>query len=621
MMKRLANPDILFRVILVLFVLYGLGFIYTTSFVIRGERYFSLFDDGMISMRYAKNFADGYGLVWNPGGPAVEGYTNPLWVLLMSFWHLFPIALSKMSLVIQLNALALLAINLVFVRKLALAVSGGSNTVAMVAVILTGTYVPLNNWSLQGMEVAALAPIVTCAAWLAVRGMQTGKPSVWIYVLLGIGLLTRMDAAVILVAITVFLAVVDRQNRVVHIAYGIGSATVFGGAQTLFRLAYYHDILPNTYYLKLEGFPLVARVARGVYVLGWFVASMSLVVFLGTFIVAVFQRSKPILLLVFLFVAQVAYSVYVGGDAWEWWGGSNRYISIVMPLFMVLLAYSLYFVFTHRVWRRLVTNAEWVAALHAAIAFGLLLWAAIVNYGGVAVGLPEWGLAIGLWLVAGVVLSRRVKGDSGAREGSDSRLKRMLGMPAMIVILGMALLDLNSLYVPRGLQDLFLLREPIQVHNNSQMVERALLLRETLKPGGSYAVVWAGIIPYFAGGNALDLLGKNDTVIAHQAMHGNSVLPRPDFYFYPGHMKYDYAYSVGELKPDAIVQFWSLEQEPPDQPAGPVPWIARPFVEGNYTQADFGNLNPPFFFRNDSSRVRWDAVEELVKSTAGEKLQ
>ncbi len=186
------------------------------------------------------------------------------------------------------------------------------------------------------------------------------------------------------------------------------------------------------------------------------------------------------------------------------------------------------------------------------------------------------------------------------------------------MVLFLAIIDLNSLYVPRGILELFLVKTPVQVHNNPEMVERALLLRRTLKPGASYAVTWAGIIPYFAGGNAIDLLGKNDPIIAHQPMHGNSIAPRPDFYFYPGHMKYDYAHSIGELKPDAIVQFWSLEIEPPDQTPGPIPFIARPFVEGAYTPSSFGDLDTPFFFRNDSSRIRWDVVEQLVKTTAAQ---
>jgi hypothetical protein len=179
----------------------------------------------------------------------------------------------------------------------------------------------------------------------------------------------------------------------------------------------------------------------------------------------------------------------------------------------------------------------------------------------------------------------------------------------------LALVDQNTLYVPGGILELLLLKTPIQVHNNPMMIEKALVLKETLKPQGTYAVSWAGIIPYFAGGQAIDLLGKNDPVIAHQPMRGNPSAPRPDFYFYPGHMKYDYAHSVGELKPDAIAQFWSLEIEPPGRPPNSVPWIAAPYVEGSYTQLIYGpNI---YYFRNDSGNVRWNAVQRYEGSGAG----
>src|SRR5437868_14879996 len=36
------------------------------------------------------------------------------------------------------------------------------------------------------------------------------------------------------------------------------------------------------------------------------------------------------------------YSVYVGGEVWEYWGGSNRYITIAMPGFFILLSYALF---------------------------------------------------------------------------------------------------------------------------------------------------------------------------------------------------------------------------------------------------------------------------------------
>ena len=40
-------------------------------------------DDAFISFRYAQNFLQGHGLVYNPG-ERVEGYTNFLWVLLVA---------------------------------------------------------------------------------------------------------------------------------------------------------------------------------------------------------------------------------------------------------------------------------------------------------------------------------------------------------------------------------------------------------------------------------------------------------------------------------------------------------------------------------------------------------
>src|SRR5437870_1567913 len=85
-------------IILALCGLYYAAFIYRSSFVVQGERYFALYDDAMISMRYAKNLAQGFGLVWNPLGERVEGYTNLLWVLYMTLWHFLPIPAAKISL-------------------------------------------------------------------------------------------------------------------------------------------------------------------------------------------------------------------------------------------------------------------------------------------------------------------------------------------------------------------------------------------------------------------------------------------------------------------------------------------------------------------------------------------
>lgn len=56
-------------------------------------------DDSYISLRYARNLATGFGIVFNPDGPRTEGYTNFLLILIeavlirLGFDDLIPIKL------------------------------------------------------------------------------------------------------------------------------------------------------------------------------------------------------------------------------------------------------------------------------------------------------------------------------------------------------------------------------------------------------------------------------------------------------------------------------------------------------------------------------------------------
>ena len=101
------------------FCAYAALFIARTSFLVDGVRYFTLADDQMISMRYAENLANGYGLVWNPGGERIEGYTNFLWVVYMAIFHLLHIPRPVISVCIQISGALFLALNLLVVYRIA----------------------------------------------------------------------------------------------------------------------------------------------------------------------------------------------------------------------------------------------------------------------------------------------------------------------------------------------------------------------------------------------------------------------------------------------------------------------------------------------------------------------
>lgn len=520
---------LIFVLILAAYAVYATLYILKTSFVIDGTRYFVLFDDAMISMRYAKNLAHGFGLVWNPGGEHVEGFTNPLWVVYMAFFHLFPIPAEKISLCIQISGAAFVMGSLFFIRSIAEQFTG-SRLLALLAVTLTAFYMPLNNWALQGMEVSVLTLMISAAVWLGLRSLRQEKFSPWLYILLGVMTLVRIDMAVPFLAILGFMFLADKPHRRQHLLWGLGVFVVCLGGQTLFRLWYYGDPLPNTYYLKMTGFSTRLRLIRGRFALQQFITDSNWVLMLLPFSLLLFRRDRATLLMFLVILGQITYSLYVGGDAWDHRGGANRYFAIVMPLFFVLFVGAvdrLRQVFVE------ASGTRWLAAPF----------------------LSQFALAA--------------------------------------FVLG-SMVNLNYMVDNKSLERWTLERKPLFIEGNEAYVRMALAVKQSTTPSARIAVVTAGSIPYFSDRYAIDLLGKSDVKIAHEPAHRiNS--PYDLESFRPGHMKWDYAYSIGQLKPDVVVQLWGKSEE------------SAPYLKKAYTGASLDGQNT-FYFRNGSANVLWDKI-------------
>jgi hypothetical protein len=78
-------------------------------------------------------------------------------------------------------------------------------------------------------------------------------------------------------------------------------------------------------------------------------------------------------------------------------------------------------------------------------------------------------------------------------------------------------------------------------------VKLGLVLAEYTAPQATIAVHAAGQIPYYSERRTIDLLGLNDPVIAKGPVTGP---------LYPGHDKWNYDYSILQLKPDLIADNW-----------------------------------------------------------------
>ena len=324
-------------------------FILRTSFSVGGTRYFVLFEDAMISMRYARHLADGHGLVWNIGEPPIEGFTNLLWVLWMSVAHKIGLSESKISLFIMLSGIAIMLTTGFVVAKIARKIT----TAAWVPVaVLAATLFdyPLVFWTLRGMEVGALALFVYTLLWLVLENEdEFSLPrTVAMGALTAGALLIRSDSVVPVGLICLYGFLTSKKKRWLFAGIiGVFACSAVGG-QTLFRKSYFHESLPNTYFLKLYKIHTIDRVKRGAFV-ALEVLSLHLALPISIVFASVpFARLKKdfykdvqlrrMFLLGTLFVAQIGYATYVGGDAWEWMLYANRYMCVGMPALVVLVA-------------------------------------------------------------------------------------------------------------------------------------------------------------------------------------------------------------------------------------------------------------------------------------------
>ncbi len=482
---------LIFYTLIIGYAAFWLGFILNSSVSVNGVRYFTLFDDAMISMRYAKNLAEGHGLVWNAGGARVEGYSNFLWTAYMALWHLLPIPISKISLAIQLTGLVLLVASLFLVKRIAESVSAGDGYVPLTAVLLTAAYQPISFWALKGMETSVLGFLLLLAALRVFRSLETGKFDLPLFIILGAGMLVRIDAAFLFVMISLFVVAAVPGSRKKNALAALGIFLILAAGQTLFRWFYYHEILPNTYYLKMTGVPLSLRFMKGWRAALWFAGTISYFLFVLPFIFCAFQlKNRKTLFLIYLFLVQIVYSVYVGGDAWEWWGEmANRYLCVVMPFFFIMVSLV-----------------------------AVRLTRGLAGVAGVTTKIAKTGY---LLLVAVIILQLH----SGLGKGMEF-VKKLASL------------------------------QGIHVEDDKEIVGLALKIKDITTPEAKIAIVWAGSFPYFSERYCIDLLGRTDPVIARQAA---KVVNYRDVW--PGHNKYDYRYSLGELKPDLVIQLWGEEKD------------------------------------------------------------
>jgi hypothetical protein len=326
----------------------GIGYLLVAVAVIIYIYHSTLFfdwvvDDAGISFGFAKNIANGYGAVLNPGGEVVEGYSNPLWVLIISLFiraDIFDPYLTTNFLGILLGVTNLIATYLL-TKEL---VSNKESLLTGLPSVFLAFSTPFVAWSLSGLETPLYSLLLVLSVYTYVLELK-GKSK---YPISGLLL---------------FLVAVTRPEGFGFFGLILGHKTVYSyrngfnkndimwlllfivpfGVYHVWHYSYFGFILPNTYYYKAGG-SLFSSLRSGYdYILPFFIEYRMwlLILFIPSIFINSLKSNRPVLhdqfyarsAVLLMVFGGIIFALATGGD----WMMELRFIAPIVPFALILV--------------------------------------------------------------------------------------------------------------------------------------------------------------------------------------------------------------------------------------------------------------------------------------------
>ena len=299
--------------------------------------HFWFYDDGFITLRYARHLVDGLGPQWNRTGVPVEGFSSPLHLVLVA-------ALLNMGadpiMAVRGLSFAFHVVLVIFVWNFVRR-SSGTEAGVLAAALIAASW-PLLLWDLGGLETVPFCAVATVGVMVTLRYLESGaRRDIELGgLLLGVAVFMRPDGAVFAaVALAACLTAGRRsiRRRIFDVLIGSALCGMMALPWELFRIRYYHAPLPNTYYAKIYGVPLGWRIHSGLVYWRVYLTKAPYFVLVLAVVVGLMvwkQRVKRFDMAVWACIA--AYALYVldcGGDHML----GFRFIAPVIPLMAVAL--------------------------------------------------------------------------------------------------------------------------------------------------------------------------------------------------------------------------------------------------------------------------------------------
>ncbi len=297
-------------------------------------------DDTFISFRYAENFVKGFGLVFNKG-VRLEGYTNFLWTIIIALpikFNLNPINF------VYYSGIVFFIITLFFTYKLSFRILE-SKTLAFITLILLGTNYTMSCYATGGLETQMQTAIITACYFLFFRFiLETNREIKNLYylsILSAVSILTRPDSIIFAVIIFSAIVFIGKKEK-------LSKVTIFKNILTLlipfliilipylvWKLNYYGNILPNTYYVKAGS---QTSIVSGLKYVGWFLTSYWLIIFPIILLVLLKEFlnevNLKISLLLITILVWTLYLIKIGGGFMEF-----RFFVPILPFIFIVIVW------------------------------------------------------------------------------------------------------------------------------------------------------------------------------------------------------------------------------------------------------------------------------------------
>ncbi|RJP78170.1 MAG: hypothetical protein C4522_13405 [Desulfobacteraceae bacterium] len=267
-----------------------------------------LFDDIFVSLRYAKNMADGFGPTFSKGVPPVEGYSNTLLV-----WMVVVFIKMGIDPLFAVKIISLFAGGTVIILISQLLKHFELHFIARLTAVFSLVFcIPYSYWLGSGTENGLYSLFLVAAVYMSILQKKLGLQ--FITVLVCLCLIRPEGVAFSLLILGLRFLFSGEERPFFEFFRNTILFSVICLALLIWRYTTFGELLPNTYYAKTGGSLLInAQNSVSIIRLGMqtFGLPMTVLMVIGFFSV---MKQKRLLIPMCVLISGMAFVVYTGGD-------------------------------------------------------------------------------------------------------------------------------------------------------------------------------------------------------------------------------------------------------------------------------------------------------------------